>query len=207
VPQLRFAPLLSAACLLAACDSSPADDAPSIVAASPESVYVPVGMSALVQATVTNEPAGARLEWRTVTPGIAAVDDVVPGVATNPPAKYVRGVAAGTTVLVVEVAGRPGSADTVRVTVSPPMCLLAGILLSPQTPVLDVGGTVQFRATVPTCNGVPRDTTVTWRSSVPAVATVDSTGLATALAPGQTIIFAASRANPAVLSATTLSVR
>jgi len=113
----------------------------------------------------------------------------------------------GSTVIVVGVPGRPESVDSVRVTVGPAPCPLIAMILGPQNPTLAVGDTIRFRARPVQCSGVPRDTTVTWRSIHPTVATVDSTGLATALAPGAATIVAASRENPVLVAATTLSVR
>ena len=65
----------------------------------------------------------------------------------------------------------------------------ATVVVSPSGATLDVGGTQQFSAQL-TKNGVQKKAAFTWSSSDPSVATVSSTGLATAVAPGQATITA-----------------
>ncbi|MCJ7494204.1 MAG: Ig-like domain-containing protein, partial [Deltaproteobacteria bacterium] len=71
---------------------------------------------------------------------------------------------------------------------------LNGVLVKPANPHLLVGGTQQFTATGYYNDQTIHDITtqVTWSSSDPSVATVDSSGLATALALGTTTITATS---------------
>jgi len=78
------------------------------------------------------------------------------------------------------------------------------ILLSPATASVDVGGTVQFEASVLGSNGVPvSGQAVSWASTAPAVATVNSTGLVTAVSVGTTEI---SATVDSVIATSTLSV-
>ncbi len=71
---------------------------------------------------------------------------------------------------------------------------LNGVAITPANPHLLVGGTQQLAATGYWNDQTTQDMTtqVVWSSSNPAVATVDSTGLATALALGTTTITATS---------------
>ena len=79
----------------------------------------------------------------------------------------------------------PATAVTVAVTVMPAVPV-TGVTLEPETATLDPGGTDQLTATV-----APDDATnpaVTWSSSNESVATVDASGLVTALAGGSATI-------------------
>ncbi len=69
---------------------------------------------------------------------------------------------------------------------------VVSLALSPTNPILQVAGTEQFVATGTTAKGDTLDVTpgVTWSSSKPGVATVDSDGLLTALADGTSVIHA-----------------
>ena len=69
---------------------------------------------------------------------------------------------------------------------------VAAITVNPANPTIGVGGTQPFTATVLFRDGFTqnRTSTVGWASSVPAVATIDSSGRALALAPGMTTITA-----------------
>lgn len=80
--------------------------------------------------------------------------------------------------------------------------------ISPTSQSLAVGQTVQFTATGVVGHGQHPSSTedltnsVTWASSTPAIATVNSSGLATAVAPGSTTITATMNGFPGVISAT-----
>lgn len=82
------------------------------------------------------------------------------------------------------------------------------IQISPTSQSLAVGQTVQFTATGVVGHGQHPSSTedltdsVTWASSAPAIATVNSSGLATAVAPGSTTITATMNGFPGVISAT-----
>jgi uncharacterized protein YjdB len=79
------------------------------------------------------------------------------------------------------------------------------VSLSPTLDTLLAGGTQQFTATVVADNGVVR--TVTWRSSAPAVASIDATGRVTALTVGSTTITAVSAADTTKRATAQLVVR
>ncbi len=69
---------------------------------------------------------------------------------------------------------------------------VTSISLSPSNPTMHTGDTEQFVATGTTAGGDTLDVTsgATWKSSKPSVATVDSTGLATAVGDGSATITA-----------------
>lgn len=69
---------------------------------------------------------------------------------------------------------------------------VTSLSLSPTNPTLLVGGTTQFVATGVTAGGTSIDVTpgVTWTSSKEGVATVNSSGLATAVSTGVTTVYA-----------------
>ena len=69
---------------------------------------------------------------------------------------------------------------------------VVSIALSPTNPTVQIGGTEQFVATGTTAKGTSEDVTpgATWTSSKPDIATISSSGLATALAAGVTVITA-----------------
>ncbi|HEY0016496.1 MAG TPA: Ig-like domain-containing protein [Longimicrobium sp.] len=65
------------------------------------------------------------------------------------------------------------------------------VIVTPDSASIPVGGTQQFTATVLDLHGNPiPGATPTWSSSAPAVATVDASGLATGVSPGQATITA-----------------
>jgi trimeric autotransporter adhesin len=69
---------------------------------------------------------------------------------------------------------------------------VVSIALSPSNPTVQIGGTEQFVATGTTAKGTSEDVTpgATWTSSRPDIATINSGGLATAVAAGVTVITA-----------------
>ncbi len=71
--------------------------------------------------------------------------------------------------------------------------VLASIAVTPVNPSILVGGQQQFTATGTYSDGSHQDLTnsATWMLSIPSVATISSTGLATGAAPGSTTIQAA----------------
>jgi hypothetical protein len=69
--------------------------------------------------------------------------------------------------------------------------LVTSVVLTPETRTAFVGEDIQFTALLNAQGNVP-NTTFTWSSSNPSVATVDGTGKATARAAGTTIIAARS---------------
>ena len=80
------------------------------------------------------------------------------------------------------------------------------IAVTPANPSIAVNATLQFTATATFAGGGTQDITnsVTWASSMPTVATINSTGLATGVTAGQSTTISAMLGN--VVGSTTLSV-
>jgi len=152
------------------------------VAVTPAAPNIRVGGTVQLTATATDS-AGNVLTGRVVTWASSA-----PGVASVNGSGLVTGVAAGTAMLTATSGGKSGTA-TVTVTIAP----VASVTLSPGSPSIRVGGTVQLAATTKDSAGnVLTGRVVTWASSVPAVATVSATGLVTGVAAGTITITATS---------------
>jgi uncharacterized protein YjdB len=83
--------------------------------------------------------------------------------------------------------------------------ILSSIFVTPANPIVPIGGNQQFTATGIYSDGTSYDITmqVTWSSSDTSVATVNSSGLATAFLPGSAIITATSGS---ISGSTTLAV-
>lgn len=70
----------------------------------------------------------------------------------------------------------------------------ASVTVTPSSASVAVGGTQQFAASAEDESGSPVETTYTWASADPAIATVDQAGLATAVSAG-TVLIRATAAN------------
>ncbi|MBL8961136.1 MAG: Ig-like domain-containing protein [Gemmatimonadetes bacterium] len=163
--------------------TTPPPPAPATVATvdvSPASATLAIGATSQLSAT-PRDASGNALSGRTVTwaSGNTAV-------ATVNGSGLVTAVAAGSTTVTATADGRTGQAT---ITVTPPP--VAAVVLNRDTASVLAGGTVQLNAT-------PRDAagatlagrTITWSSSATAVATVDATGLVSAVTPGTATITA-----------------
>ena len=94
----------------------------------------------------------------------------------------------------VAAAGCPSGCDTAKRLLNPTGTSVQSVTVTPLAAQLTVGQTAQFTATVlPT--GVP-DRSVTWSVAPAGLATIDSSGMLTALGAGQAIVTATSVATP-----------
>lgn len=170
---------------------------PGSVTLSPSSASVPVGQTVQLTATVLDQDGNVitrTLTWATSDPAIATVNA----------SGLVTGVAAGTATITATVQTVSGSA-TVTVTGSGGggggggttyTVTIAGISSSP----LEIGGTVQLTATVTDATGQVVNVTVSWTTSDANIATVDATGLVTAIGPGTATITATAGTGTASVS-------
>jgi len=92
-----------------------------------------------------------------------------------------------------------------KITVAPAGTTVHAIVVSPPAVTLNIGDKVTLAASVDADAGVS-DRTVTWSSSSTAVATVDANGVVTAVSAGNVSIIAASKADPSVKGAASISV-
>ena len=155
------------------------------VAVSPASASLEVGDTLRLSAEATDANghtvAGAEFAWSSGDESVATVDG----------AGLVTAVAEGE----AAVTATSGSAsDGAAVSVSPAPPVATSLTVGPATAELDaLGATAQLSAEVLDQNGRPMpEAAVTWTSGDPSVATVDGSGLATAVANGQATITATS---------------
>ena len=93
---------------------------------------------------------------------------------------------------------QPGTNAAVAITLTPltgdqPIVVTLGsftITVSPSSPTVGIGGTVQLGASITDWNGNPTTGTVSWATQNPGIATVDAAGLVTGAGVGSTKIAA-----------------
>jgi len=167
------------------------------ISVTPKTVSIEVGKTAALTATVKPDDAtNKKVTWSSDKEDIATVSGT--GV--------VAGVNPGTATITAIAQDGSGKSGTSTVTVLKPVVKVTGITIRPNNiSTLKVGLSQQFNATV-----LPDDATnktVTWRSSAPAIATVDAnTGLVTAVSPGTAIITATAKDGSGVKAELNLKV-
>jgi hypothetical protein len=145
------------------------------VALAPSTPSVAVGKTQQMSATGTYD--NSSTETITDSAGWSSSDV---SIATVSSTGLVTGVASGSATISATLAGVSGS-TTVNITVAN----LASISITPATQSIVGGATQQYTAVGILQNGNTADLTssVTWTSSNTAAATIDSSGLASALSP------------------------
>jgi len=154
----------------------------SSVTVTPASASVLAGQTVQLSATPKdangNPLTGRVVTWATSSAAVATVNG----------SGLVTGVAAGTATLTATSEGKSGTA-TVTVTVVP----VASVTVSPASPSVLAGQTVQLTASTTDANGNPlTGRVVTWATSNAAVATVNGSGRVTGVAAGSATITATS---------------
>lgn len=158
------------------------------VAVVPGSAGLDVGASKSFVAVATdangNTLTGRPIKWTSADATIATVST----------AGLVTGVGAGTTNISATAEGKTGVAQVVvTATTPPPPIPVASVAVTPGTQSLNIGGTVTLSATVrDSSGGALSGRAITWSTGDPTVATVSSTGVVTAKAPGAVAITATS---------------
>ena len=137
-----------------------------------------VGGTTTLTAAVLPNTANQGVEWSSSNEEIATVTNGV-----------VTGVAVGTVTITATSTKDNTKYGTKTITVNP--VLVSGITVSPDSKSLAVGGTVQLSATVTPNNATNKE--YTWSSDDETVATVDETGLVTALKIGTCSITATAK--------------
>lgn len=152
-----------------------------------------VGDGLTLVATVVRDPgASTGLDWRSSTPAVATVDST--GRVTT--------LSIGTTTISATSRTNPTATASVVLRV---LGRARAVAISPTVDTALVGAVRTFAATVTADSGIVR--TVRWRSASPAIATIDATGRATALAVGSTMITALLDADTTIRATATLTVR
>lgn len=123
---------------------------------------------------------GADVRWSSSNGAVAEVSSTGRVTAKQP----------GSATITATADGASGSAG-VTVNARPPEPV-ASVDVSPASGEIDVGGSIDFDATPRDASGNALDRPVAWRSSDPAVATVNDNGRVTGVAPGSATITATS---------------
>jgi uncharacterized protein YjdB len=168
------------------------------VSVSPTAPTLSVGGTLQLTAT-PRDSAGNPLNGRNVSWGTSA-----PSVATVNGSGRVSAVAPGTATITA-TSGTQAGASVVTVIPAP----VASVVVSPSSATTLVTGTVQLTATPLDSGGNPlTGRVVTWATNAPAVASVGSTGLVTAVAAGNATITATSetKSGNATITITNVSV-
>ena len=168
------------------------------VSVSPQTASVTVGQTTQLTATArdanNNVLTGRAVTWSSSNTGIATVSSS--GVVT--------GVAAGSATITATSEGKSGTASLTITALPAPV---ASVSVSPATPSITVGQTVQLTATAyDASNNVLTGRVVTWSSSNTGIATVSSSGLVTGVATGSATITATSEGKNGTASVTVTPV-
>src|SRR5665213_1128105 len=171
------------------------------VTLSPTSASLIVGgptttLTAVLKDAYGNVLTGRAITWTSGTQSVATVSSGV-----------VTAVAAGTTAITATSEGKTSNTSTITVTTAP----VATVTLSPTTASLIVGGpNTNLTAVLKDAYGnVLTGRAIVWASSNTAAATVDASGVVTAVAAGTTSITATSETksnSPATITVTTAPV-
>jgi hypothetical protein len=132
----------------------------------------------------------------------------VPGVGTVSASGLATGQSTGSTVLTAELATATGSKTaTATLTVTPPPPSLTGMSILPINPTQTVGGAQQFTVIGQYSDGSTADLTgvVSWSSASSSIASISTSGVAGAVAPGVATITAVDGSFTASTSITVVS--
>ena len=152
------------------------------------------GESAQLNATVKPDDASDKsVEWTSSDAKVATVDA----------AGKVTTVGAGTATITVKTKNG-GKTTNCVITVIPKVIPIEGVAIEPETLEITEGETFQLKATV---NPEGADQEVEWASQNSLVATVDESGLVTAIASGETRIIVRSKADTDIQGYCELTVK
>jgi trimeric autotransporter adhesin len=186
--------------IIAGCAGAVTDATPvatiATVAINPPSTSVPIGTQFPLQAVVTDVD-GKLVPQPTV---VWTVRDTA--IASVSPTGVVQGRALGTTEVAANVGGRSGIASII-VQRTP----VASVVVGPSHVDVVVGARPQLTGTAYDAANVPLpDRPIFWSSSDITIATVDTTGIVAALAPGTATITATAEGKSAAATVTVAQV-
>lgn len=166
--------------------SQPPPPVVTTVSVSPPSATISIGGAATLQATVKdqndNVMTGQGITWTTDKGSVATVSS--DGVVT--------GVAAGSATISAATSGKSASASITVTADPPPPPVVTTVTVSPPSASITVGGTSTLQAIVKDQNGnVMTGQSIAWTTDKPSVATVNASGVVTAVAAGSATISAA----------------
>jgi uncharacterized protein YjdB len=164
------------------CGSS-STGAVSTIIITPANAFLAINAQESFTATANDSKgkaiSGATFTWLSSAPDIASVDSS--GVVT--------GHNVGSAQITASTSGINSAAAVVTVVNS--STPVTSVALSPISASIKAGQTQQFTATAKDVNGnVLTNVTFTWQNSAAGVAIISTTGLATGIAPGMTVITA-----------------
>jgi hypothetical protein len=164
-------------------NSAGSSTAPSITT-QPASQSVTAGQTATFSVTATGT-APVSYQWQ--KNGLAVAGATAPSYTTMATLMADNG-----SQFQVLVSNATGNAASSTATLTVVTATLTSVAVSPQNPSAIVGGTVQFTATGTFSDGSTRDLTssTTWSSGTTSTASMNSSGKATAVASGTTLISA-----------------
>ena len=165
------------------------------VSVTPGAATLTVGQTTQLAAT-TRDASGNVLTGRVITWSSAN-----PAVASVSASGFVTAIGAGTATINAASEGRSGSALITVQAVAP--APVASVTVSPASVTLAAGATQQLSATLRDAAGtILTGRAITWQSSMPSVATVSASGLATAVSAGNATISATSEGRSGTASIT-----
>ena len=145
------------------------------VSLTPSALKLAPGESGTLTANILPSNAtDTTFAWTSSNETIATIDQL--GIVTA--------ITAGETTITA-VSNEGGIEAVASVTVATPV---TGLTINPQSKEINIGSTAIFTASISPSNAT--DTTVTWTSSNETIATIDQSGIVTALAVGETTITA-----------------
>ncbi|GAA5220668.1 DM13 domain-containing protein [Membranihabitans marinus] len=156
---------------------------------SPEIFNITIGQDFQISAEVKNikgEVITTEVDWTSTQPTVATVNE----------SGLVTAVAEGTTFIIAQYEDELNGLqiDSSQITViqdnNNQGPIIGGIAITSEIATLIPGGTALFKAIVRSTTGIVLNETVVWKSSDPAVASIDNNGKATAHAAGETKITA-----------------
>lgn len=165
------------------------------VVVTPATAALTVGATRPLVATVTGDAGvSTRVTWSSATPTVAGVDST----------GLVTALAPGTATIRAQSVATPSVSATAAITVTA-LPRVQAVAITPAADSALIGQSRGFTAVVTADSGLA--TTVTWRTSAPAVAGVSAAGLVTALTAGTTTITAIATADTLVRATATFTVR
>jgi uncharacterized protein YjdB len=172
------------------------------VSVTPATATIAVGATQQFTATASYSDGTTS----NVTSSGATWSSSAPSIATINASGLAAAVAAGQTTLTATYQGKSQSA-----TLSATTATVTSVSVSPTSANLQVGATQQFTATATYSDGTTGNVTssgTTWSSSAPSIATINGSGLATAVAAGQATLTATyqGKSGSAALTSTAVPV-
>ena len=174
--------VVSGSAKLTVTEAPPPPPVVATVMVSPPEASIEEGQEQQFEATALTDDGmtipGTEFAWTSSDENVATVDSN--GLAS--------GVSAGEAAITATV---DGVSDMAKLTVTEPPPVVATVMVSPPEASIEEGGTHQFEATARTMdNRLIPGISFSWSSGDPSVATVNASGLATAVSAGSTQITA-----------------